>query len=160
MHTALLHQITTAHQLPQLAGIDAVGGRGREGHGRGRGHEGVAGQRIGAVRRPGPARGHLHPGQIGGHRPLQLVQRGQVQAQRAGGGHGCGQPGPDGLQVLGVHRPFPDVGLSPDAGQPLQAVDGDAAPLGHHPLHRPVGPGPGGGQDGIDVQHHAAAHRL
>ena len=134
-HAVALDEQPAADELAELGPVDAVGRRRRHPAGGERGETG--GRRAGRRRRPVRARppSTTTSSSVAEHRPLALVERADVQPERAGVGEplrAATRSSPCSASSDG--DPAADRRLAALAGEALELVDVDPAPLGDDPL--------------------------
>ena len=156
----LLHDQAPTGQLPQLGGVDAV--RRGWGEGRRRAPPGTGGRPAGSTASAGRARppSTVMSASVSSTARSRSSRRATSRPSSPAAPICSASADTGGGQHLGVHDPGPRRRGPPLAGQPLQLVDPDPAPLGHDPVHRPVRRGAGGRQHRVDVEDLAAAHGL
>ena len=164
-HAVLLHDEASAYELAQLEAIDTELGRGRAAEGRRleRRDERVTGERIG-----GTGRTARPPPTVDSPSPASASSTARSRSSSVA----TSSPSSPAASIVlaarsersrerfGVDDPTADVGVAAFAGEPLELVDRDPAPLGDDAVDRPVGPGLGRRHDRVDVEHLAAADGL
>ena len=160
VHPVARHQMSPAHELANLGAVDVVGLRRRE-SARSRHLEiGVVDERIDHVRRAHGGGVDDHVGERGEHRPLPVVERRQVDAERATGADALQQHGPHRVEFVGGGQPVAHRRFDTLPGQPLELGDRHPAALANDPFDRPVGRCPRRTQYRRDVEHLATADGL